>query len=251
MNRERVNICGVWIDNCSMSEAVERVESFVSGREHAYVVTPNVDHIVRLQWDQDFRRIYEKASLVVADGTPVLWAARYLGTPLKEKVSGSDLVPEICAMAAQKQCTLFFLGGREGAATRTKAILEKKHPRIRIVGAYSPPMGFEKKEAECQKILEMLKQASPNILFVGLGAPKQEKWLYQNIDRLPPLVGIGIGVTFEFMSKMVWRAPVWMQRVGLEWFWRLINEPRRLWKRYLLDDPKFFWYVWKQKRNKI
>ena len=249
MNRPRVNLCGVWIDNGSMQEAVENVDRLIRDKQRAYVVTPNVDHIVRLQWDKEFRRVYENAALVLADGAPLLWAARYLGTPLMEKISGSDLTPALCEMAAAQGHKIFFLGGREGTAQESKEVLEKRYPGIRIVGVYSPPMGFEKNETECQKILSMLRQTSPNILFVGLGTPKQENWICRNGEQLPVAVSIGIGATFEFMSNRVRRAPVWMQRWGLEWFWRLLMEPGRLWKRYLVDDPKFFWFVWKQKRS--
>lgn len=245
--KNRVYICGIWIDNLSMSESVSRIGEFVRARKPSYVVTPNVDHLVKLQKDELFRRIYDDATLVLADGMPLIWHSYFLGTPLKAKVSGSDLVPELCENAAKEGYKLFFLGGRPGAAEKAKAVLEKKYPGIQIVGAYCPAFGFEKYVKENLKIVEMIKQAAPDILLVGLGAPKQEKWIYNYYQLLGVPVSIGVGVTFELIARIVSRAPKWMQGVGLEWFWRLSMEPRRLWRRYLLDCPRFLILVLKQK----
>lgn len=245
-----VNLLGTEIHNVSLQESIDIICSFVeSGEFGHYVVTPNVDHLVKLQSDDVFRRIYQDASLVVADGVPLIWASRYLGTPLKEKVSGSDLFPELCAQIATKGYKVFFLGGRDGAALKAKEVLTTKHPELNVVGTYCPPFGFENDAIENQKIIELLKKAKPDILFVGLGAPKQEKWVakYRKEYHIP--VSIGIGVSFEFVANMVKRAPKFMQKIGLEWFWRLISEPKRLWKRYLLDDRKFFKLVYQQKQN--
>ena len=242
-----INILGIEIDNISYGEALARICELIKTGEVVYVVAPNVDHVIKLQSDAEFRRIYENASLVLADGMPLLWAARFLGTPLKGKISGSDLFPELCAFAAEKGYKLFFLGGRPGAALKAAEVLRAKHPGIQIVGIYSPPFGFENDVAENRKIIQMIRDAKPDILFVGLGAPKQEKWIFSHYKELNVPISIGIGVSFEFVSGMVRRAPLWMQRIGLEWFWRLMMEPRRLWKRYLVDDMKFLYLVLKQK----
>lgn len=235
------------IDNLSMQEAIEAVVALTERRKHAYVVTPNVDHIVKLQSDVELRRVYEDAELVLADGMPLLWAARFLGTPLKERISGSDLFPKLCKLAAEKGYRLFFLGGRPGAALKAAEVLKNKYPNMQIVGVYFPPFGFENDKGENARVIKMIKDAKPDILFVGLGAPKQEKWIYRHKNEYQVPVSIGIGVSFEFVSGMVKRAPLWMQKAGLEWFWRIMMEPRRLWKRYLIDDTKFFWLVMKQK----
>jgi N-acetylglucosaminyldiphosphoundecaprenol N-acetyl-beta-D-mannosaminyltransferase len=248
--KNEIVICGTRIDNVTMVEAVERIGDLVRARKPSYAITPNVDHLVKLQQDADFRKIYSGASLVLADGVPLLWAAGFLGTPLKEKVSGSDLVPELCEASAKKGHKLFLLGGRPGAADKAKEVLERRYPSIRIVGTCCPPVGFEKNQEESRKIDEAIRTAAPDIVLVGLGAPKQEKWIHQNSQRLEIPVSIGVGVTFEFIANMVQRAPKWMQSVGLEWFWRLVMEPKRLWRRYLVDDPKFFVLVWKQKFSK-
>lgn len=243
----KVNICGVEIDNISFQETINNISGILEKEKNIFITTPNVHHIILLQKDQEFKKIYQEASLVLADGMPLIWASKFLGTPLKEKVSGSDLVPEICKFAAKKGYRLFFLGGRSGAVEKARENLIKIYPQIKIVGVYSPPFGFENNTEENEKIVEMIKNARPEILLVGLGAPKQEKWIYRHYKETDVPVSIGVGVTFEFISGMVKRAPKWMQRVGLEWSWRLIMEPKRLWKRYLVWDVEFFWLVLKQK----
>ena len=243
----KIKICGVQINNVNFTETIRAVDELVHKKSRAFIVTPNIDHIVRLQKDFEFKKIYEEAALVLPDGMPILWAAKYLGTPLKEKVSGSDLFTKLCEISAKKEYKLFFLGGRECAAAKAADVLKTKYPGVQIVGAYYPSFGFEDDEAENMKIVEMIREAKPDILFVGLGAPKQEKWIYKYKDQHQAPVSIGIGVSFEFVSGMVKRAPVWMQKFGFEWLWRLMMEPKRLWKRYLIDDPVFFWLVLKQK----
>jgi len=249
-DRKTVKICGIDIHNVSMEEAVDIIDGFIKERGVHYVVTPNTDHIVKLKRDPEFKEIYEKASLILADGMPILWAAKFLGAPLQEKVSGSDLFPRLCEASARKGYKLFFLGGRPGAALKAAEVLGKRYPGIKIIGIYSPPHGFEKDAEEDKKILTLIRTAGPDILFVGLGAPKQEKWISAHYQELNVPVSIGVGVSFEFVSGMVRRAPLWMQKSGLEWLWRLMIEPARLWKRYLVDDMEFFWFVLKQKCSK-
>ena len=243
----KADICGVRVDNLTFEEATRRIEALVERRQPDLIVTCNIDHIIKLQKDSEFRAIYEKSSLAVADGVPLLWAAAFLGTPLKGRINGTDLFEKLCEIAAIKKYKLFFLGGRPGAAIAAAELLKKRHPNIKIVGTYAPPMGFEKSAEENRKIVEMIKDSAPDILFVGLGAPKQEKWIYSHKDEYRVPVSIGIGVSFELVAGIVKRAPGWMQASGLEWLWRLVMEPARLWKRYLIDDPLFFWLVLKQK----
>ncbi len=247
LSTQKVNICGVNIDNVAFDDAIRIIDCFVERKVPTYVVTLNVNHIVILSQDNAFRQLYEGASLVLADGMPILWAAKFLGVPLKEKISGSDLFPRLCEVAAGKGYKLFLLGGKEGAAAKAAYILKAKYPVIQIAGVYCPPFGFENDAEENKKTIEMIRVAKPDILFVGVGSPKQEKWIYKHKDEYQVPVSIGIGATFDFVSGIVKRAPLWMQKIGLEWFWRLMMEPRRLWKRYLIDDPVFFWLVLKQK----
>jgi N-acetylglucosaminyldiphosphoundecaprenol N-acetyl-beta-D-mannosaminyltransferase len=244
---KRINLCGVEVDPISLTESVAAIGAAVAQKLNVYVVTPNIDHIVKLQKDVEFQKIYRQAFLSVADGVPLLWASRFLGTPLKGRVNGTDLMVSLCALSAEKGYKVFFLGGRPGAAEKAKEKLEKKFQGVNIVGCYCPPLGFEKKAGENLKILDMIKKTMPDILFVGLGAPKQEKWIYQWRGELDVPVSIGIGVSFELLGEMLLRAPLWMQKTGLEWLWRLMIEPGRLWKRYLIDDPLFFKMILKQR----
>jgi N-acetylglucosaminyldiphosphoundecaprenol N-acetyl-beta-D-mannosaminyltransferase len=250
MNMPTIDLCGVSIHNLSFAETLAAFEEIIDAAKPSFAVTPNVDHIVKLQNDEGFRRIYRQAALVLADGMPLLWAARFLGTPLKEKISGSDLFPRLCEMAAEKGWKVFFMGGRPGAAEKAGQVLTRRHPELKVVGACCPAFGFEKDDAENCRIVAMIRAAAPDIVFVGLGAPKQEKWIDRHKDEYGAPVSVGIGVSFEFVAGMVRRAPAWMQKAGLEWFWRIIQEPGRLWKRYLVDDMQFFALVWKQKREK-
>ncbi len=251
MKRERVNVGGIKIDNVSMVEALGAIEGLVAKRKPCYVTSPNVDILIRYRRDREFARYYDEDALCLADGVPIMWAANFLGTPLKEKISGSDLVPKVCELANRKGYKIFFMGGRPGAADAAKAKLLETLKDIKIVGTYAPPFGFERDAAELQKIADMVKAAKPDILFVGLGAPKQELWIKRYHEELGVPVSMGVGVTFEFIAGIVKRAPVWMQKVGLEWFWRLCMEPGRLWKRYLIDDTQFFGIILQQKFGRL
>jgi N-acetylglucosaminyldiphosphoundecaprenol N-acetyl-beta-D-mannosaminyltransferase len=246
-DRQRVVIGDALIDNLTMSEAIDRIEALIRAGRPSYVVTPNVDHIVKLQSDPAFRDAYRDAGLVLPDGMPLLWAARFLKTPLKQKVSGSDLFPRFCRIAAEKGYRLFFLGGRQGAADRAADLFRQQHPGIQIQ-THCPPMGFERDEAENAQIVKMIRDFAPHILFVGLGAPKQELWLHKHHQQAAVPVSIGVGASFDFVAGYVRRAPVLFQKTGFEWAWRLMQEPRRMYRRYLLEDPEFFRLVWKQKR---
>jgi N-acetylglucosaminyldiphosphoundecaprenol N-acetyl-beta-D-mannosaminyltransferase len=244
----KINIGGIEIDRYSFDEVVEQiVEYALSGDAPEYVVTPNAQHILTLQQDAHFREIYSKAFLVVPDGVSLLWAAKFLQTPLKSRVNGTDLFEKLCAIAAEKGLKVFLLGGRLGAAEKTKETLKRRHPSLNIVGTHCPPYGFESKPAELSLINSKIKAAAPHILFVGLGAPKQEYWIYANYQEIGVPISVGIGVSFELVADMVKRAPVWMQKIGLEWFFRLIVEPRRLWQRYIIGNPLFIWLVLKQR----
>jgi N-acetylglucosaminyldiphosphoundecaprenol N-acetyl-beta-D-mannosaminyltransferase len=250
MSADKVNLCGVRIDNISMSGAVAHIERFIKEREPVYVVTPNVDHVVKIQEDAEFRKSYEEASLVLCDGAPLIWASRFLKSPIKHRVCGSNLFPEFSEVAAKKGYKLFFLGGKPQSAVKSAEAFRKRYPGIKIVGIYSPPFGFEKIKEENDKIIAMIREARPDVLFVGLGTPKQEKWIHQYHKKMGVPVSVGIGASFEFISGKVRRAPRWIQQIGFEWLWRLMREPLRLWRRYLWDDMSFFLLVLKQKRKK-
>jgi N-acetylglucosaminyldiphosphoundecaprenol N-acetyl-beta-D-mannosaminyltransferase len=244
----RINIASTPIDCYSFDEVVDIIiDRAMSELLPAYVVTPNAQHINNLQTDPLFQEIYRHAFLSVPDGVPLLWAAKFLQTPLKGRVNGTDLFEKICEEGATKPLRIFFLGGRPQAAETAAEILEQRYPGLKIVGTYCPPFGFESDSIETAKINQKILDATPNILFVGLGSPKQEKWIYANYQQLKVPVSIAIGVSFELVAGMVKRAPVWMQNSGLEWLFRLIVEPGRLWKRYVVGNPRFVWLVLQQR----
>lgn len=245
-DRARVSIGRARIDDVSMDEAIERIEALIARRRPRYVVTPNVDHLVKLEDDPEFRDVYARAALVLADGMPLVWASRLLGTPLRAKVSGSDLFVAFAEVAARRGYRLYFLGGREGAAARAADILAARHPGLTVCGVDSPPLGFEHDHEATRRLVARIRAARPDVLFVGLGAPKQEKWIHRWHEDLGVPVSVGVGVSFEFVAGMVRRAPMWMQRAGLEWAWRLLMEPRRLWRRYLVEDSRFLWLFLRQ-----
>lgn len=247
-NSDKVNIAGIQVDKYSFEEVVERItnHALVKGQPE-YVVTPNAQHIVSLQQDTLFQDIYRKAFLAVPDGVSLLWSAKFLQTPLKGRVNGTDLFETLCAEAAEKGLKVFLLGGRPGAADNAKSILQLRHGNLNIVGTYCPPYGFESQPEELAAINSHIQAAAPDILFVGLGAPKQEYWIYNNYLDLGVPVSVGIGVSFELVANMVQRAPVWMQKWGLEWLFRIFVEPKRLWKRYIIGNPQFMWLVVKQR----
>ncbi len=244
----KVNICGVKIDRHSFDQVIEEITRHLhSSDTPEYVVTPNVHHILLLQKDTHFRKIYQDAFLVVPDGVPLVWASKFLQTPLPGRVNGTDLFEQLCKVAAEKKLRVFLLGGRPGAADIAAEVLQARHPDLEIVGTYCPPYGFETDAAELALVNRKIKAAAPQILFVGLGAPKQECWIYDNFQEIGVPISVGIGVSFELVSGVVKRAPVWMQRAGLEWFFRLVVEPRRLWQRYVIGNPIFMGLVLRQR----
>lgn len=237
----KVRLLGIEIDNVTFQEAVEALLDRLlpgGGRGH-YVVTPNVAQIVRLQKDKGLRRIYQNADLVIADGMPVIWLSRLLGTPLKERVTGSDLLPKLCAEAAQRGLRVFFLGARPGVGERAAAQLKREHPQLQVVGVYAPPFGFEHDPQENARIRKLIRQRRPDLLFVALGFPKQERWIAQHAKACRVPLSLGVGAALDFVAGTRKRAPRWMQAWGLEWLFRTLQEPCRLGRRYLVVGPQF------------
>ncbi len=236
---ERVTLFGVTIDNVTAAEAVERVRELLENGSQHYVTTPNTDHVVSLQKDTALRQAHAEASLVLDDGWPVVQACRILGRPLKGRVTGADLLPNVCEMAARSGRSLYILGGMDGVAERAAHNLRARYPGLRIAGTYSPPFGCERDAEECRRIAERIDRARPDILAIGLGCPKQELWIAQHRREMQYGVALCIGAAIDFAAGNLSRAPQWMQDNGLEWLYRLAQEPGRLWKRYLVDDMAF------------
>jgi len=246
----RVRIGRAAVDVVTMDEAVQRILEWAQAREVGrYVVTPNVDHVMRLEDDADFRGIYDGADLVLADGMPLVWASRLLRAPLPERVAGSDLFVALCAAAAEVGVSVYFLGGNPGDAAKARDVLCRQHPTLQVAGVCCPPFGFDRDVAADAQIAEQVRQARPDVLFVGLGSPKQERWICRHVGRLGVPVSIGVGVSFSFVAGTIRRAPRWVQRVGMEWSWRLSKEPGRLWRRYLITDMGFWRLVFREARS--
>lgn len=237
------------IDNLTMDEALEAIDGLIHEDRKAYVVTPNVDHIIQLERGGPLTEVYEHADLILTDGKPLIWIAKWYGTPIKEKISGSDLFPRLCELAAEKGYRMFFLGAAEGVAAKAAENLINKYPGLQVVGTYSPPFGFEKDEVEMARIKSMILDASPHILIVGLGCPKQELFILNHKDELGVPLSLGLGASLDFEAGNVKRAPKWMADNGLEWLYRITQDPKRLAKRYLVDDRKILGLAIKYKKQ--
>src|SRR2546421_1513993 len=229
-----VAILGVPFDSVTTAETLEIIARMIESGEPHYIATANVDFLVQAQEDVELRRILFDAHLVLCDGTPLIWASRLLGNPLLERVAGADLVPLLLRVAAEKGYRIFFLGATEESCTQAVTRLRKLHPALVIADHYSPP--FNKLlEMDHDEIKRRILAAKPDLLFVSFGCPKQEKWIAMHYRSLGVPVSAGVGATIDFLAGTVKRAPVWMQRVGMEWIYRLAQEPRRLFKRYVAD----------------
>jgi N-acetylglucosaminyldiphosphoundecaprenol N-acetyl-beta-D-mannosaminyltransferase len=241
----KVDLLNVSIDNLSTIELLERLKA------GGVVFTPNVDHLAKLQKDEDFYQAYSRATYRVCDSQILVYASKFLGTPIKEKISGSDLFPAFYSYYGQDSTVkVFLMGAAEGVAQAAQERINNQVGREIIVGTYSPSFGFENNEQECLDIIQRINSSGANVLAIGVGAPKQEKWImkYQNLlTNIKTFLAIGATLDFEAGNKK--RAPKWMSQLGLEWLHRLISEPQRLWKRYLVDDFPIFWLLFLQKLN--
>ncbi|MEG3970437.1 WecB/TagA/CpsF family glycosyltransferase [Microcoleus sp. T2B6] len=239
-----VNLLNVSIDNFSITELFEKLDC-----EGGVVFTPNVDHLIKLQNDRDFYEAYNKSSYRVCDSQILMYASKFLGTPLKEKISGSDLFPAFYMYHKDNEkIKIFLLGAAEGIARKAQEKINQKIGREIVVEALSPSFGFEKNEEECETIIDAINKSGATVLAIGVGSPKQEKWLVKYRSKFTHVkIFLGIGATIDFEAGSKARAPKWMSEVGIEWAYRLLSEPRRLWKRYLIEGLPFFRLILEQK----
>lgn len=256
-NKQRIDLFGVQIDPMTMKETVATVFDWINQKETdcKFVITPNVDHIVQVQSNVALQSAYQKAALVVADGRPVVWAANFLGVNIPETVPGSDLVPAIFdyAQAAEKPIKVFLLGAMPGVADRAKVFIGQQWPAVNVVGTLSPDFGFDKNDNESKNICEIVNASGAELLVLGLGAPKQELWVTKYAANLTVEAALCVGATIDFLAGEKPRAPVWMRRSGLEWLHRMLSEPKRLAKRYMIDAvvfPKIVYKEWLKQRQK-
>jgi N-acetylglucosaminyldiphosphoundecaprenol N-acetyl-beta-D-mannosaminyltransferase len=244
---DRVRIGRLPIDRLTFEGALDAVERMITEKRGGTVFTPNVDHVVMAEHDPVFCDAYELASLSLVDGMPVVWAARALGPGLPEKISGSDFVPAVLDRAAERSWRVYLLGGAPGSAERARDTLEARH--IAVAGLSAPKIPVSAKLDDHRELAESIARSRPDIVLVGLGAPKQELFSAAVRDAVRPAVLIGCGATIDFLAGVVPRAPTWISNAGLEWLYRLAKEPRRLWRRYLLRDPEFALVVLRQLRG--
>jgi N-acetylglucosaminyldiphosphoundecaprenol N-acetyl-beta-D-mannosaminyltransferase len=251
----RVELFGVQIDPLRMDEAVGQILTWArnGGQRCRFVLTPDVDHVVMLQHHQGLQAAYHDAGLVLVDGAPVLWSARLLNRPVPERVTGSDLVPALFD-AVPDECPLrvYLLGAGPGVAERAAANIERQWPGVRIGGTYSPPPGFERDASENAVILARIAEAKPDVLVVGLGTPNQELWVHQHRVKIAAKVALCVGATIDHLAGEKSRAPRWLQRIGLEWFYRALSEPQRLAASYAKGAwifPRLLAREWWQRRG--
>lgn len=224
---------GFELDAVTMDGAIERIAQSVGRAEGGWVITPNLDILRQIITDAEVRSLAGQTTLRLADGMPLVWASRLRRTPLPERVAGSDLIFPLCARAAREGWTVFLLGGNPGAAVAAADVLRQRSPGVQIVGCECPALGFENDPSYLTHLESTLRTLNPTLVFVALGAPKQERLIARLRPTLPGAWFFGIGVTFSFVSGEIARAPLWMRGVGLEWLHRLAHEPRRLARRYL------------------
>ncbi len=242
---ERFNVLGVGIDSINMNKAIERIIQWIEQREKNYVTITGVHGVMESQQKEDIRQIHNQAGMVTPDGMPLVWIGKYFGHNDIERVYGPDLMLNVCKKSITQGYRHYLYGGKKGVPELLKNKLEEKFPGIQIVGTYSPPFRNLSIE-EDNEIIQMINNTRPDIVWIGLSTPKQELWMANNKNKLNAPVQIGVGAAFDFHSGLIKQAPLWMQKNGLEWLFRLWIEPRRLWKRYFRNNPLFIFLIVKQ-----
>lgn len=246
MSVNRIEMMGCQIDNLSMEETLQTIEGFIaSGKPHQHVVV-NVDKLVKAQNDPELRQIINECALINADGMPVVWASRLLGKPLKERVAGVDLCDALLRRAAEKGWRVYLLGAKEEVVAKVRQIYSERYPQLVFAGHRN---GYWKPEQE-QQVVDNITAARADVLFVAISSPKKEQFLgaYQAQMRIP--FAMGVGGTFDVFSGKVKRAPVWMQKTGLEWFYRFLQEPTRMFRRYFIEDIAFLGMLVRELRRR-
>jgi len=238
MEPPRVNILGVGISAITMQTALAVIDGWIARREPHYVCVATVHGVMECQRDPALRRIYNRSGLTTPDGMPLVWLSRLSGFPSVERVYGPDLLLALCEHGLDRGYRHFFYGGEPGVAEALAARLRARFPGLQIVGTYTPPFR-PLTPAEDAAVVATINAAGPDIVWVGLSTPKQDRWMAEHVGRLTAPVLIGVGAAFDFHSGRKRQAPRWMQRSGLEWLFRLSQEPRRLWRRYLIYNPLF------------
>lgn len=235
---EKQPLLNTYVNNLSMDEVLEFISDSINKKKKTYIVAINVDVVMKIESDNYLKKISDEADLTLVDGKPLVWIAKWHKHPVKEKISGSDLVPFLCNVAAKNDYSVFIIGGAPGVAEKAKQNIENDYKSIRVVGTYSPPIGFENDSVELDHINQMISDVHPDILIACFGCPKQEKWIYENYQKYDAICSVCAGATVDFLAGNINRAPKWMSDHGFEWLYRFFQEPKRLFKRYFIDDIK-------------
>ena len=243
---DSVNILGVNVSRIDLQNTIKCISEWIEAGDKRRICVAPVNCILAVAQEERLRKIYNTADLVLPDGVPLIWASYLLRKPIPGRVTGLDLLPAFIELAATKGHTNYFLGASKGVACRLAQKLNEKFKGLKIVGYYSPPFYKKFPEKENRKIVQMVNSVNPDVLWVSLTAPKQDIWIYENLDKLNVKIAIGVGGAFEVTAGIIPRAPIWMQKSGLEWFYRFLKEPRRLFRRYFIEAPKFIPLVLRQ-----
>jgi N-acetylglucosaminyldiphosphoundecaprenol N-acetyl-beta-D-mannosaminyltransferase len=235
---DRTDILGVGVSSITLDDAVTTIERWISERAHNYVCIAGVHGVMESRRDQRLRRIHNEAGLVTPDGMPLVWFSRLCGKKRTDRVYGPDLMRRMTAISSLCGYRQFYYGGAEGVADKLKHVLITAHPELDVAGSLCPPFR-ELTPEEDRAVVAAINAARPDIIWVGLSTPKQEFWMANHLDRIEAPVMVGVGAAFDFLAGTKRQAPMWMQRHGLEWFYRLCSEPRRLWRRYVYIVPGF------------
>lgn len=247
IDTNRIVFLNTHIDNLTAQEAKSYVDQLIQIPSYHYVVSSNSDIVVKMQDDSELLDICNKADLILTDGQIVVKLSKSLGTPIKERIAMTDFVWDVMDLADEKRYKVFLFGGKEKVLKKATAKIREKYPKLKIVGSYSPPFGFENNQEQLDEANERIKRSGANILIVFLGCPKQEKFIANNKDKYQVPISITMGGCVDFIAGEVKRAPLWMQNVGLEWFYRFLQEPKRMFRRYFIDDIRIFGLVRKYK----
>jgi N-acetylglucosaminyldiphosphoundecaprenol N-acetyl-beta-D-mannosaminyltransferase len=234
----RTNVLGVGVSAIDMADALRAIEAWIANRTPRYVCVTGVHGVMESQRDPDLRRIHNQAGLVTPDGMPLVWLSRLAGHRRVRRVYGPDLMLECCARSVEHGWRHFFYGGDEGVPELLAERLRERFPGLSVVGTYSPPFR-PLTEAEDAEIVQRIRDTRPDFVWVGLSTPKQERWMRAHVESLGAPVLLGVGAAFDFHAGLKRQAPRWMQRSGLEWLFRMMTEPRRLWRRYCVNNPLF------------
>ncbi|TWD83295.1 N-acetylglucosaminyldiphosphoundecaprenol N-acetyl-beta-D-mannosaminyltransferase [Kribbella amoyensis] len=234
----RVDVLGIHVSVTDMDDTVDRFGKWIANDDRQLVCVSDMNALLHARADERLTEVYNTSGLTLADGMPLVWAGKKAGFGQMARVCGPDLLERVMAEAAERGWSQYFYGGADGVVEQLRDTFTAKHPGLKVAGVYSPPYRALSPQ-ETAEVVDRINAAAPDIVWVGLGAPKQERWMADHRDRLDAAILIGVGAAFDFHTGRLDRAPVWMQKAGLEWSYRLSKEPRRLWKRYVLGIPRF------------